>query len=117
MAMTLSPLAGRLGFAAALLAAALFLAPSVGADENLPDHDRAREALEAGEIAPLGEILDLVQASDPGQLVEVNLEQQNSRWVYEVESVTTDGRVVRTYWDAKEKTLLERREGLEEHED
>ncbi len=115
--MTLSPLTGRLGFAAALLAAALFLAPTADADESLPDHDRARAALEAGEVAPLGEILDLVQASEPGQPVEVNLEHENGRWVYEVESVTTDGRVVRTYWDAKAKTLLERREGLDEHED
>jgi uncharacterized membrane protein YkoI len=115
--MTLRPLAGTLELAALLIAALLLVAPTVPADEMIPDHERARSALEAGEIAPLSEILDLVQASEPGQPVEVNLEHEDGRWVYEVEIVTAEGRVVRTYWDAKSKTLLERREGLEEHED
>jgi uncharacterized membrane protein YkoI len=115
--MTLWPLAGTLDLVAALIAAVLLGAPIVNADEIIPDHERARSALEAGEIAPLSEILDLLQASEPGEPVEVNLEHEDGRWVYEVETVTAEGRVVRTYWDAKSKTLLERREGLEERED
>jgi len=115
--MTLRPPAGRLELAAALLAAILLFARAVHADEDLPDHERARAALEAGEIVPLDEILELAQARDPGQSVEVNLEHEDGRWVYEVEMITGEGRVVRTNWDAKSKTLLDRREGLEESGD
>lgn len=104
----------RLGWAAALTAATLLLAPAAHSDEYLPDHERARAALEAGEIVPLSEILELAQARDPGQAVEVNLEHEDGRWIYEVEMVTGDGRVVRTNWDAKSKALLDRHEGLEE---
>lgn len=111
------PFAGTQVLAAPLMAAILLVAPIVHADEIIPDHDRARAAFEAGEIAPLGEILDLAQASEPGQPVEVHLEREDGRWVYEVETITAEGRLIRTYWDAKSKKLLKRREGLEEHED
>jgi len=91
---------------------AAFLAPIVHADEAIPDHDRARAALEAGEIVSLDEILALAQAAVPGQPIEVELEREASGWIYEIEIITLDGRVVKTFWDAKTKKLLERDEDL-----
>jgi uncharacterized membrane protein YkoI len=108
---------GPSGLAIGLALAAALLAPVVRADESVPDHDRARAALEAGEIVPLAEILDLAQAAVPGQPLEVELEREEGRWIYEVEIVTPDGRMVQTLWDAKTKELLKRDEGLREKGD
>lgn len=79
---------------ASLLVAAL--AGAAGADV---DHERARKAFEAGEIVSLASILASVDRTHPGQVVEVELERQGGRWVYEVELLTPDGRVVELLYD------------------
>jgi hypothetical protein len=59
---------------AAMCAASLALgcrAPAVASD----DHDRARQALEAGEVLPLRTILERVEREYPGQVVDVELER------------------------------------------
>jgi uncharacterized membrane protein YkoI len=114
--MKIAPTVKVLAVAIGLVIAILFAAPLVHAGDDVPDHERARAALEAGEIVPLGEILELAQAEDPGQPIEVELEREDGRWIYEVELITTDGRMVKTSWDAKSKKLLERQEGLRERE-
>jgi CheY-like chemotaxis protein len=72
------------------------LAPDPVADRRArladrDDHDRARRALEAGEILPLADILAAAEAARPGRVIELELERDDGRWVYELELVSPEG--------------------------
>ena len=71
------------------------------------DHDRARRALEAGEIRPLAEILAVAEARRPGRVIELELERDDGRWIYELELVTPEGRLFEMEIDAASGTVLE----------
>lgn len=90
--------------AAVLTAMLLFLgaAPSVADD----DHDRARRALEAGEIMPLRAVIDRVEAEYPGQIIEVELESDDGVWLYEIKLLRSGGVLVELKVDAREGTLI-----------
>ncbi len=49
------------------------------------DHERARAAREAGKIVAFQTILDRVQAEFPGTVLEVELQEDDGRWIYKVE--------------------------------
>lgn len=70
------------------------------------DHDRARAALSRGEVRPLAEILALVSTAVPGDVVEVELEREHGRWVYELKVIATDGRRLEVLVDAADGMLL-----------
>ena len=70
------------------------------------DHERARRALEAGEIVPLDQILQQVQAHYDGTVIEIELARQDGRWVYEVELLGADGRLLTLWIDASDARLL-----------
>jgi uncharacterized membrane protein YkoI len=70
------------------------------------DHEQARRALEAGEILPLDQILQEVQQRYAGTVVELELTPEDGRWVYEVELLAADGRLLRLRIDAKSKQML-----------
>ncbi len=74
------------------------------------DHERARQALEAGQIQPLRAILDRVEREHPGQVMEVELENEDGRWLYEVKLLQKDGMLVKLKLDARDGTLLGRKE-------
>ena len=79
-----------------LLTLALLIAPvSAGGQAQIPpDFELARDAVERGEILPLAEVLSRLQESHPGRVIEVELEYSDQRLTYEVELVTTDGRLI-----------------------
>lgn len=83
-----------------ILAALLMLiaAPLARADV---DHEQARRAYEAGEIVSLKQILKAVAKDQPGQVVEVELEREDGRWVYEVEVLSPAGKVTELLYDGK----------------
>jgi uncharacterized membrane protein YkoI len=56
------------------------------------DHDRARDLYEHGEIKGLANILDIVRAKAPGDVVAVDLIRKANRWVYRFQVVGADGR-------------------------
>lgn len=56
------------------------------------DHDRARDLYEHGEIKGLANILDVVRAKAPGDVVAVDLIRKANRWVYRFQVVDADGR-------------------------
>ena len=89
---------------------ALLTGPALAGDDG---HDRARRALEAGEILPLSEILAAAEAARPGRVIEVELERDDGLWVYELELVTAEGRIYEIEIDAATATVLE----LEREED
>jgi len=81
------------------------LASSLGASAQ-DSQDRARTALEKGQIVPLGEILDAVRPLGTEQILEIELERREGRWVYEVESLSADGVISTHYLDAATKAPL-----------
>lgn len=99
----------RLGMLRLLLGAALmaFVSTASLADQ---DHDRARKALDAGEVLPLRTILERVERDHPGQVVDVELEKEHKgevqRWVYEIKLVRPGGALVKLKINARDGTLL-----------
>ncbi len=91
-------------FVVALVAA--LAAAAVRADEP-HDHDRARRALEAGEVMPLSRILDRVERDYPGRVLEVELDREDERWLYEIKLLQDGGRVLKLKIDARDASLLE----------
>lgn len=82
------------------------VAPGAWADS---DHDRARAALVAGEVLPLTEVLQRVARQHPGHVLEVELEREDGRWVYELKLLLGDGGVLKLEVDARDGTVLRRR--------
>jgi uncharacterized membrane protein YkoI len=72
-----------------------------------PDQDRARAAVRAGEAMPLPALLERVQRSHPGQVLRVELEQDDGRWVYELRVLQPDGRLLKLEVDARSGEVLE----------
>ena len=77
------------------------------------DHDRARQALEAGEVLPLRTILDHVERDHPGQVMEVELDREQGVWLYEVKVLREGGALVKLKIDARNGTVL----GIKEKHD
>lgn len=84
----------------------LALAPGVRADD---DHERAREAVARGEVLPLGTVLQRLENSHPGQVLEVDLEREDGRWIYEIRLLQPGGRLVKLEVDARSAEVLRQR--------
>jgi len=81
--------------------------PAVGQAGEGHDHDRARQALEAGEILPLSRVLERVEQQHPGQVIDVELEREHdARWVYEVKVLQRGGSLIKLKVDARAGTVL-----------
>lgn len=65
------------------------------------EHDAVRRAVQAGQLKPLAEILQMVQQIYPGRVLDVDLEQDTGgrRW-YEIMLLNGDGQRVEIYVDA-----------------
>jgi len=70
------------------------------------DHDRAKILRERGEIRPLPEILEKAQKKHPGQIIEVEMEEEAGKIIYELEFLDEKGRVWELKYDAKSGDLL-----------
>ena len=92
--------------AACLLLSVALMLPAHSSD--LEDHERARRALEAGEIIPLGTVLEKVGRDTPGQVMEVELERKKDRWVYEIKLLRPGGSLVKLLVDASNGTIISR---------
>ncbi|MCC6195796.1 MAG: PepSY domain-containing protein [Burkholderiales bacterium] len=75
------------------------------------DHDRARQALQAGEIMPLKAILERVERDTPGQVIDVELERGAGRWIYEIKVLAAGGSIVELEIDARDGSILKRKGG------
>lgn len=71
------------------------------------DQDRAREALRRGEAAPLATILPAVEAELGARVIEVELERDDSRLIYELELIAPDGRILEAEVDARTGAVIE----------
>ena len=70
------------------------------------DHDHARQLVKRGEIVQLETIIENLPG-EGGRILEVELEHEDGRLVYEVEILNTDGRVHEYLFDARTGDFLE----------
>ncbi|MDO9598869.1 MAG: PepSY domain-containing protein [Azoarcus sp.] len=70
------------------------------------DHEQARRALEAGEVMPLRAIIDVVERDHPGQIVEIELERDDGRWLYEIKLLRADGSLAKLKVDGRDGRVL-----------
>jgi uncharacterized membrane protein YkoI len=70
------------------------------------DHTAVREALQRGELLPLVKILAIANKEVPGDVIEVELEDEGEALVYEIKILTSTGRVREIKIDARTGTVL-----------
>ena len=87
------------GLAVALLPRGMALA------DEPADHERARRALEAGEVMPLRKVLEQVERDYPGEIIEVELDREDGAWVYEIKLIRKGGDVLELELDARDGSL------------
>ncbi len=75
-------------------------------DHRHQDHERARAAVQAGEVMPLPAMLERLQRSHPGRVLELELEREDGRWVYEVKLLQADGQLLKLELDARTADVL-----------
>lgn len=91
-----------------LVAAAMLPgAPAVADDDDNDDMRAARAAMAAGEIRPLADLLAQVEAQCDGRFVEMELDHDDGRWIYEIKLLGPSGDVAELEYDAHDLTLLE----------
>lgn len=71
------------------------------------DQAQARAAVEAGTILPLDAILGGLEPRHAGRILEVELEREDGRYVYEIEILLADGRKRELEIDAATGEVLE----------
>lgn len=92
------------------LVLAPLLAASLGAWAD-DDADRARAGASAGRLMPLAQIVEIVQARYPGEVVDVELDDDK----YELRVLRPDSRIVKVEVDARTGRILGAEEKGEDH--
>jgi len=77
------------------------------ADRRRGDHDDARHAVERREALPLARILAAATRAVPGEVLEVELERDDGRLLYEIEILARNGRVRTVTLDAATAAILD----------
>lgn len=70
--------------------------------------EEVRKLRETGDIMPLETLLQDVGQNYPGRIIEIELDEEDDRYVYELEIVDDEGVVWELYFDAGTGELLER---------
>lgn len=102
--------------AAAPMVLAALAAPPARASRK-GDHDQARAAVQAGEVMPLPTLLERLQRTHPGRVLELELEledgdderaagRKRGRWVYEIKLLQADGQLLKLEVDAATAEVL-----------
>jgi uncharacterized membrane protein YkoI len=92
---------------AALMATCIFTASILHADGKESFHE-ARRLTQSGQILPLQDLLTVIQTEKQGSVLEVELEQRGSQYMYEIELLDEQGAVWEYKIDATTGKILER---------
>jgi len=95
--------ARALTFLLVLLCSALALIPIAHAD----DDKRIRQLQQSGEILSLEQIFDRARKVKPGRIVDVDLDKDDGRYLYEIELLESSGKVWEMEFDARTGELLQ----------
>jgi len=90
---------------ASLVLTGLVQPPAWGSDSR--DHERARAAVEAGQVLPLATLLERLRRTHPGQVLELELERDDGRWIYEVKLLQANGQLLKLDIDAATAQVLQ----------
>ncbi|MCZ7559404.1 MAG: PepSY domain-containing protein [Burkholderiaceae bacterium] len=94
--------------AAAVLAGAALTTLPASASDRVRQQE-VRQLRESGKILPMEDILGRARAAQPGQVVEVELERESGRYVYEVKVIDDADKVHKLELDAGSGELLRRK--------
>ncbi|PYE23485.1 putative membrane protein YkoI [Rhizobium sp. PP-CC-3A-592] len=94
--------------AAAATFSVLFLAaPAVSDDgDDLLDQEAARQALAEGRVRPLEDIIAHVRQTIKGDIIEIEFERDNGRFIYELEILQETGQLLEIVVDARTLEIL-----------
>ncbi|WP_416401005.1 PepSY domain-containing protein [Alicycliphilus denitrificans] len=94
----------RIATLLALVLGTLGAGGALHADEG--DHELAREALRQGQVLPLRQVLDKVEREYQGQVLKIEFERDDGRYVYEIRLLQKDGRMAKLKVDAVDGRVL-----------
>ena len=98
--------------AAGLLAVAVLLSPLSAASDtdddsdNSSQQDQARDAVRKGLVRPLEDVLAQVRKTVEGDIVEIEFDDDDGRFVYEIEYVDPSGHLMEIKVDAKTLAVI-----------
>ena len=110
--MKTSPFALRRRLLACSLPALLLLAPI---SASASDHEHARRALEQGQILPLRSVLERVEREHPGQVLKIEFEKEDGRYIYEIRLLQPDGRLAKLEVDAVDGSVIKMKRKHSKH--
>lgn len=93
-----------------LISLALFTVFTTATPACLADGEDWRQLhreVQAGRIRPLADILDNLHREWLGEVIEVEIERDDDRWIYEIEMLGPQGQVVEFEIDAGSGEILE----------
>lgn len=96
--------------AAAAMAATLLLSTGAASADSRLRQNEVRQLRESGKILPMEDILARVRTLQPGQVVEIELEQKNDGYVYEVKLIDDRDTIHKLDLDAGSGEVLRRRQ-------
>jgi uncharacterized membrane protein YkoI len=94
-----------------LVTAATLILPTVARSDRDEDHDhdheRARQLRTEGKIVSLESIVKQAQSIKPGNILEIELKDNDKLYLYEVEILDPDGKVWELLFDGATGKLLQ----------
>lgn len=90
----------------ASLALALGVLGTGPAPASESDHELARQALQQGQVLPLRQVLDKVEREYQGQVLKIEFEREDGRYLYEIRLLQNDGRMAKLKVDAVDGRVL-----------
>lgn len=83
---------------------ALILAPI---NATAKDLDRLRDAVKRGDVLPLSVLQEKLRISYPGDIIKVELDEDDGRFIYEFKVLQANGRLYEIEMNAKDGTILD----------
>ncbi len=93
-----------------LSAIAIASAPPAALADGPVDHRNALEARKSGEILSLAQILEKVRPGISGEIIKVEIEHEDGRWVYEFKVLGDNGRRTDIYVDGKTGKIIRKKD-------